>query len=78
MGIRGAMADVKKQMVDKKYISAIAPKKKKGKSRKSTAAAPAAAEPVAPTTGAIQVPVVINLGVIGGVALKSYFPQNDA
>ena len=69
------MADVKKQMIDKKYISAIAPKKKKGKISKSTAAAPAAAEPVAPTSGPIQVPIVINLGVIGCNALKKHFPS---
>ena len=44
MGIKGAMVDVKKQMVEKKYISEIVAKKKKKKLKvrpSATGAAPA-------------------------------------
>ena len=81
MGIKGAMVDVKKQMVEKKYISEIvAKKKKKLKVRPSaTGAAPAEADPApaVTSTGKIQVPIVVNLGVVGGAALKAYFPETD-
>ena len=82
MGIKGAMVDVKKQMVEKKYISEIVAKKKKKKLKvrpSATGAAPAEADPApaVTSTGKIQVPIVVNLGVVGGAALKAYFPETD-